>query len=44
LPVLRKPWSASDEEIEALVRVAGRLFIIASMSFLTRKSATPHRK
>jgi hypothetical protein len=34
LPTLRKPWSASDEKIDSLVRGAGRLFIIASTSVL----------
>jgi AAA ATPase domain len=31
---LRQPWSANDEEIDCLVRGAGRLFIIASTSVL----------
>ncbi|KIL56421.1 hypothetical protein M378DRAFT_172722, partial [Amanita muscaria Koide BX008] len=32
LPTLRTPWNATDDDIDALVQAAGKLFIIASTS------------
>ncbi|KIL65314.1 hypothetical protein M378DRAFT_10927 [Amanita muscaria Koide BX008] len=34
LPTLRTPWSATDDDIDALVQAAGTLFIVASTSVL----------